>query len=91
MICNTVKLGADGHPNRRAVPARHPVDQGLADKLLADKYLADQLHRGAFEAACATAGQPLTLRRHAGYDHGYCFIAGVVDEHLRHHADQLKR
>jgi len=60
------------------------VDQGLADK-----FLAEQLHPDAFEAACAAVGQPLTLRRHAGCDHGYYFIASVVDDHLRHHAGQL--
>jgi S-formylglutathione hydrolase len=60
------------------------VDQGLADK-----FLAEQLHPEAFEAACAQAGQPLTLRRHAGYDHGYYFIASFVDDHLRHHAQQM--
>lgn len=57
------------------------VDQGLADK-----FLVEQLHPEAFEAACARVGQPLTLRRHAGYDHGYYFIATFVDDHLRHHA-----
>jgi S-formylglutathione hydrolase len=60
------------------------IDQGLADK-----FLAEQLHPEAFEAACAQAGQALTLRRHAGYDHGYYFIASCVDDHLRHHAAQL--
>jgi len=60
------------------------VDQGLADK-----FLVEQLHPEALEAACAAIGQPLTLRRHAGYDHGYFFIASVVDEHLRHHVAQL--
>jgi S-formylglutathione hydrolase len=60
------------------------VDQGLADK-----FLADQLHPEAFEVACAAAGQPLTLRRHTGYDHGYYFIASFVEDHLRHHAAQL--
>ncbi len=62
------------------------IDQGLADK-----FLADQLHPEAFEAACATAGQPLTLRRHAGYDHGYYFVASFVEDHLRHHAAALQR
>jgi S-formylglutathione hydrolase len=47
------------------------------------------LHPEAFEAACAAVGQPLTLRRHAGYDHGYYFIASFVDDHLRHHGAQL--
>lgn len=60
------------------------VDQGLADK-----FLADQLHPEAYEAACAAVGQPLTLRRHAGYDHGYYFIASFIDDHLRHHAREL--
>ena len=60
------------------------IDQGLADK-----FLAEQLHPEAFEAACAAQRQPLTLRRHAGYDHGYYFIASFVADHLRHHANQL--
>jgi len=29
------------------------------------------------------------LRRHAGYDHGYFFIASLIDEHLRYHARLL--
>lgn len=60
------------------------IDQGLADK-----FLAEQLHPELFEAACARAGQPLALHRHAGYDHGYYFIASFMAEHLRHHARQL--
>jgi S-formylglutathione hydrolase len=69
-------------------PVRFPagilVDQGLADK-----FLPDQLNPDAFEAACSAAGQPLTLRRHAGYDHGYYFIASFVEDHLRFHRGQL--
>ena len=65
-------------------PAGILVDQGLADK-----FLADQLFPEALECACRAAGQGLTLRRHAGYDHGYYFIASFVDDHLRHHAKQL--
>jgi S-formylglutathione hydrolase len=61
------------------------IDQGLADK-----FLVEQLKPEAFEAACAKVGQPLTLRRHAGYDHGYYFIASFVDDHLRHHASALR-
>jgi S-formylglutathione hydrolase len=67
-------------------PAGILVDQGLDDK-----FLAEQLHPEALEAACAKVGQPLTLRRHAGYDHGYYFIASFIDEHLKHHAGQLTR
>ena len=66
-------------------PAGILIDQGLADK-----FLAEQLYPEAFEAACAQAAQPLTLRRHAGYDHGYYFIASVIDDHLQHHATRLR-
>ena len=61
------------------------VDQGLADK-----FLAEQLKPELLEAACARTGQPLTLRRHEGYDHGYYFIASVIGDHLAHHAAALK-
>jgi len=72
------------------VQTRAPYPGGiLIDQGLADKFLAEQLHPEIFETACAAVGQPLTLRRHADYDHGYYFIASFVDEHLRHHAAQL--
>ncbi|MET3431594.1 S-formylglutathione hydrolase [Herbaspirillum seropedicae] len=63
-----------------------PFPQGiLIDQGLADKFLAEQLCPEAFESACQQAAQPLTLRRHAGYDHGYYFIASFVEDHLRFH------
>ncbi|HEY9104044.1 S-formylglutathione hydrolase [Chitinimonas sp.] len=60
------------------------IDQGLSDQ-----FLEKQLHPERFEAACAAAGQPLTLRRHTGYDHGYYFISTFMADHLAHHAAQL--
>jgi S-formylglutathione hydrolase len=57
------------------------VDQGTADK-----FLDEQLHIEALQSACLQAGQPLTLRRHADYDHGYYFIATFVGDHIAHHA-----
>ncbi len=69
---------------RAPYPAGILIDQGLADK-----FLAEQLHPQLLEAACAAIGQPLTLRRHAGYDHGYYFIQSFIEDHLRHHARQL--
>ncbi|MBF6986993.1 MULTISPECIES: S-formylglutathione hydrolase [Cupriavidus] len=65
-------------------PAGILVDQGLDDQ-----FLQTQLHPDAFEAACQAAGQPLTLRRHSGYDHGYYFITTFIADHIRHHAGQL--
>ena len=61
------------------------IDQGLNDK-----FLADQLHPHEFEAACELANQPLQLDRHAGYDHGYYFIASFIEKHIAFHARALK-
>lgn len=61
------------------------IDQGTADK-----FLVEQLQPERFEAVCQQVGQPFHLRRHEGYDHGYFFIATVVADHLRHHAEVLK-
>lgn len=67
-----------------------PYPRGiLIDQGDDDKFLAEQLHPHLFEAACAQARQPLTLNHHAGYDHGYYFIATVVESHLRFHAEAL--
>lgn len=60
------------------------IDQGLADQFL-ERELKPQL----LEAACDEAGYPLTLRRHAGYDHSYYFISTFIADHLRHHAHAL--
>lgn len=57
------------------------VDQGLSDK-----FLDEQLHPGTLEQACRQAGQPLQLRRHAAYDHGYYFISTVIEYHIKFHA-----
>jgi S-formylglutathione hydrolase len=69
---------------RRAFDGTILIDQGLADK-----FLADQLQIERLEEAARAGRQPLTLRRHAGYDHGYFFISTFVADHLRHHAVKL--
>jgi S-formylglutathione hydrolase len=66
-------------------PAGILIDQGLADK-----FLLEQLHPHLFEAACQAVGQPLALRRHDGYDHGYYFVQSFMADHLAHHAAVLK-
>jgi S-formylglutathione hydrolase len=69
---------------------RAPFPKGiLIDQGLADKFLAEQLYPDAFEEACRAVGQPLELRRHPGYDHGYYFVSSFVEDHLRFHARQL--
>lgn len=66
-------------------PAGILIDQGLSDN-----FLDTQLHPHRFEEACRERGQPLTLRRHAGYDHGYYFISTFMEDHLQFHAAQLR-
>jgi S-formylglutathione hydrolase len=61
------------------------VDQGEADQ-----FLSEQLRPELLQAACEKAGIPLTLRRHAGYDHSYYFISTFMADHLRWHAERLK-
>ena len=60
------------------------IDQGLSDQFYS------QLNPELFQQACQAAGQPLTLREHAGYDHGYYFIQSFIDDHLQFHAVQLE-
>jgi S-formylglutathione hydrolase len=89
-------LGADRAAWRRydasalMASMQAPFPDGiLIDQGLGDKFLAEQLHPEAFEAACSKAGQALTLRRHAKYDHGYYFIATFIEDHLRFHRKNL--
>ena len=70
---------------RAVFPEGILVDQGLNDQ-----FLEAQLHPDIFERACRDAGQPLNLRRHNGYDHGYYFIQTFMADHLTHHAGQLR-
>lgn len=69
---------------------RQPFPDGiLVDQGTADQFLAEQLYPEVFEAACASAGQPLVLRRQEGYDHGYYFISTFIEDHIRFHVERL--
>lgn len=92
-------LGADesrwqGHDATRLIEAgtaKGRYDDILVDQGLADQFLAEQLKPELLEAACAAAGQTLTLRRHAGYDHSYYFISTFIADHVAWHAERLNR
>lgn len=60
------------------------IDQGTTDL-----FLENQLMPQLFEQACTEVGQPLKLRLQPGYDHSYYFIATFIEDHIRHHAEQL--
>ena len=77
------------HDATELVKAGARVPPLLIDQGLSDQFLATQLLPDLFEAACRAADQPLTLRRHEGYDHGYCFISTFMADHIAHHAAQL--
>ena len=68
---------------------------GVADLLVdqgeADNFLSEQLRPELLSEACSKAGIPLKLRMHAGYDHSYYFISSFMADHLRWHAERLKR
>jgi len=66
------------------LPGEVLVDQGLDDKVLARELQPERL-----EQVCAAMGQPVTVRRHAGYDHSYFFVMSFVEDHLRLHARAL--
>jgi S-formylglutathione hydrolase len=79
----------DAYDATRLLEGRTLGTELLVDQGLADKFLERELKPELLEEACASAGQPLTLRRHAGYDHGYYFVASFVEDHLRHHGRAL--
>ena len=72
---------------RKAQPYPHGI---LIDQGRADQFLTEQLYPEAFAEACRETGQPLTLRYHEGYDHGYYFISTFVEDHLRFHHARLQ-
>lgn len=70
--------------------ARGHFDNILVDQGLGDTFLENQLKPDLLEAACATVGQALTLRRQEGYDHSYFFMASFIADHIAWHAERLK-
>lgn len=70
--------------------AKGRFDDILVDQGLADNFLTDQLKPDLLEAACAAAGQKLTLRHQAGYDHSYFFMASFIADHVAFHAERLR-
>ncbi|MGN6154519.1 MAG: S-formylglutathione hydrolase [Sphingomicrobium sp.] len=63
----------------------------LVDVGTADPFIEKELRPEVLEALCTTVGIPLTLRRQHGYDHSYYFISTFMADHLRWHAERLKK
>ena len=62
------------------------VPEILVDVGLADPFIEKELRPELLEQSCKAAGIPLTLRRHAGYDHSYYFISTFMADHVAWHA-----
>ena len=60
------------------------IDQGSADP-----FLERELKPDLFAEACTAKGVSFDLRIQPGYDHSYYFIASFMEDHLRHHAQNL--
>lgn len=72
-----IRAGAD--------PVPMLIDQGTADP-----FLHTQLQTEALQKACADTGFQATIRHQAGYDHSYYFIASLIEDHLKFHAQHLQ-
>jgi S-formylglutathione hydrolase len=77
------------HDASALIESGHRLPAPLIDQGLNDPYIVEQLYLDYFEAVCQKTSQPLTLRRHAGYDHSYFFIGTFMEDHLRYHHDLL--
>lgn len=60
------------------------IDQGDADN-----FLQEQLKPELLQQVAKETGYPLQLRMQPGYDHSYFFIASLIGDHLRFHAQYL--
>ena len=67
----------------RGYPGPVMVDQGAKDQFL------DLLKPEALVAAAAERRQPLRFRMIEDYDHSYFYVASVMEDHVRWHAENL--
>ena len=67
------------------------VPELLVEQGMADQFLDEQLKPELLRAACEKAGIPLKLNMREGYDHSYYFISTFLGDHVRWHAERLKR
>ena len=61
------------------------IDQGDADN-----FLAEQLNTQLLVDTAERVNFPMQIRFQAGYDHSYFFIATLIGEHIKFHAQHLR-
>ena len=67
------------------------VPELLVEQGTDDQFLEEQLRPQLLSDACEKAGINLTLNMRDGYDHSYYFISTFLGDHIRWHAERLKR
>ena len=67
------------------------VPELLVEQGTDDQFLEEQLRPQLLRDACEKAGIDLTLNMREGYDHSYYFISTFLGDHIRWHAERLKR
>lgn len=67
----------------RGYPGPVLIDQGAKDQFL------DLLKPETLIAAAALRRQPVQFRLLDGYDHSYFYVASVIEDHVRFHAERL--
>jgi S-formylglutathione hydrolase len=70
---------------------RARVPEILVDQGTSDTFLEKELRPDLLASACSRASIDLTLRMQEGYDHSYYFISTFMEDHLRWHAERLRR
>ena len=60
------------------------IDQGLKDNFLEEQLQTQRL-------AEVVGDRPIEIRMQEGYDHSYYFIASFIEDHLKWHAEQMKK
>ncbi len=70
-------MAANGYPSDIL------IDQGGADQFL------ELLRPASLAQAMSARAQPHVMRMHEGYDHSYFFVASVIEDHIRWHAERL--
>ena len=85
------RAGWTRHDTCAAIAGGARVDEILVDIGEADPFIEKELRPELLEQSCEAAGIPLTLRRHAGYDHSYYFISTFMADHVAWHAERLRR
>jgi S-(hydroxymethyl)glutathione dehydrogenase / alcohol dehydrogenase len=68
------------------------IDVGMDDEYYIGEggSTSKQLYIDEFEALAKRVNQPITVRRHVGYDHSYHFIASFIIDHIEYHMKYIQ-